>query len=257
MSNRSATSEIKLTFQSTVRNVLTDGTVASAAHTGTLLTGKINSGVSASQANRAWALVDATLAAGGTIDLDLYDLALIDIGAGLGNDAVGQEMALEEIVTLIIAQTGGAGRLEIMPHLPIGALDWVPTLTVANGAALKDGGIFMLHQPDEDAFDVIDGVSHVLRLGANGGALTYSVYLLARDDDDESSSSSGSSSSTSTQSASSRSSSSSSSVSSTRSWTSQSSASSVSSTSVSSASSSSPTSASSASSSSSSSSGTT
>lgn len=257
MSNRSATSEIKLTFQSTVRNTLTDGTVASASHNATLLTGKINNGVGASQANRAWATVDAALASGGTIDLDLFDLALFDIGAGLGKDAVGQALELEEIVTLVIAHTGGTGRLEIQPHLPIHSVDWVPSLTVANGAALKDGGVFMMHQPDEDAFDIIDGVSHVLRLGANGGALTYSVYLLGRDDDDESSSSSGSSSSTSTQSASSRSSSSSSSVSSTRSWTSQSSASSVSSTSVSSASSSSPTSASSASSSSSSSSGTT
>jgi len=257
MANRNATSEIKLSFQSTVRNTLDDATVATASHNQTLLSGKINTGVAASQANRAWAVTDQTLASGATIDIDLYDFALFDIGAGLGRDGVGQLLTLEEIVTLIIAQTGGAGQLEIMPWNPIGAIAWVPSLTVANGGALKSGGLLMMHQPGADAFDVQDGVSHVLRLGANGGAVEYSVCILGRHDDEESSSSTESSSTTSSQSASSGSSSSSSSVSSTRSWTSQSTSSSASSTSVSSGSSTSQSSLSSSSSKSSSSSGST
>lgn len=200
---RSATSEVKLSFQSTIKNTLDNGDTASATISGALLTGKIEDGVSDGQANRAWRTTGEAIASGATADLDLYDFAGIDIGAGAGNDAIGQAMALEEIVTLLIKQTAGPGRLEIAPSAHAQALAWVPSLTVANGGALKDGGVFMMHQSATDAFDVQDGVSHILRLGANGGDVEYDLYVLARHDDDESSSSSSESSSTSSQSSSS------------------------------------------------------
>ena len=239
MGTRSATSEIKLSFSSTIKNVLTNNDSASATIAGTVLSGKIENGVSASQANRAWRTTGRALAGAATIDIDLFDFSGIDIGAGAGNDALGQAMALEEIVTLIIKQSAGPGRLEIAPTAHAQAAAWVPSLTVANGGALKDGGVFMMHQEDTDAFDVQDGVSHILRLGANGGDVEYDVYVLGRHDDDETSSSSSPSSSTNSSSESSVSSSSTStslsefsssstSVSSTRSWTSYSSSSSTS-----------------------------
>lgn len=239
MGTRSASSELKLTFQSTIKNLLDNNDSATATISGTLLSGKINDGVSASQANRALRATGEAIVSGNTTDIDLYDFAGFDLGAGAGLDALGQTLALEEIVTLIIKQSGGAGRLEIMPTSPATALAWVPSLTVANGGALKNGGVFMMHQPDTDAFDVQDGVSHVLRLGANGGDVEFDLYILARHDDDESSSSSSSSSNSSSSTSSSQSSlststslssfsSSSTSVTSTRSWTSYSSSSSTS-----------------------------
>jgi len=195
MGTRSATSEVKLSFQSTIKNTLTNGDSASASISGTLLTGKIETGVSANQADRAWRSTARAISSGATEDIDVFDLAGVDIGAGAGNDAVGQAMSLEEIVTIIIKHTGGDGQLEIMPANPANALAWMPSLTVANGGALKNGGVLMLHNPNTDAFDVQDGVSNVIRLGANGDDLTYALYLLGRSDDEESSSSSSSQSS--------------------------------------------------------------
>lgn len=212
--SRTATSEIKLSFQSTIRNTLTNNDTASATVAGTVLTGKIDDGIAADEANRAWRTTSRTISANTNLDIDLYDFAGLDIGAGAGLDALGQELILEEIVTLILKHASGTGRLEIMPSAPAGALAWAPSLTVANGGALKAGGVLMLHQSDTDAFDVADGVSHVLRLRANGAAVTFDLYLLGRNDDEESSSSTSSSSSSSESSSSSTSSLSSSSASS-------------------------------------------
>jgi hypothetical protein len=195
MSNRSATSEVKLSLQSTIRNTLDNADTATATIAGTVLTGKLENGVSASQANRGWRTTSESISSGATQDIDLYDFAGFDIGAGAGNDALGLALNLEEIVTIIIKHRSGAGRLEIMPTpLPTHPVAWLPTLTVANGGALKTGGVFMMHQPDTDAFDIQDGVSHILRLKANGGAVLFDLYILGRHDDDESSSSSLSSS---------------------------------------------------------------
>lgn len=194
MGTRSASSEIKLSFQSTIRNTLDNSDTATATISGTILSGKLENGVSASQANRAWRTTGEAIASGATLDVDLYDFASFDIGAGNGLDALGQALTLEEIVGIIIKQSSGAGRLEIMPASPAGAVAWMPSLTVANGGALKNGGVFMLFQSDTDAFDIQDAVSHLIRLGANGGDVEFDMYILGRHDDDESSSSSSTSS---------------------------------------------------------------
>ena len=203
MSTRSAESEVKLTFSATIKNTLDDGQVAQVLLSDTVISGNLASGVDANQANRAWARKSHTLASGNTEDIDLYDFADIDIGAGLGNDGLGLPMALEEVVTFCIKQTSGAGRLELMPTNPSNYATWVPQLTVALGSALKAGGLLLLHQPDEDAFDIEDGSSHMMRVGANGGDIVYDLYLVGRHDDEASSSSSSSTSSSSSSSTSS------------------------------------------------------
>jgi hypothetical protein len=208
MATRSAESEVKLIFSSTVKNTLDDGQAASVTLGDTIISGKLQSGVEANQVNRVWVDTDRTLTSGNTADIDLYDFAGEDIGAGSGNDGLGLPLAMEEIVTFAIKQTAGSGRLELMPTNPTNYATWMPSLTVSNGAALKTNGFFLMYQPDTDAFDVVDGSSHVIRVGADGGSITYDVYVLGRHDDDASSSSSSSTSSSSTQSSSSSSSSS-------------------------------------------------
>lgn len=231
MGTRSASTKITLSFSSTIQNTLDNGDAASANVQGTILSGTLSTGVSASQGNRALRTTGNAISSGGTVDIDLYDFASLDFGAGTGRDALGQLLTVEEIVSLAIKQSSGAGRLEIMPSNPANYATWVPSLTVANGGALKNGGVLFMHQPNTDAFDVQDGASHVLRLGANGGDVEYDLYILGRSDDDESSSSSSeSSSSSSTSSLSSSSSSSSSTASSLSSSSSSTSVSSSSST---------------------------
>lgn len=211
MAIRSATTTVRMTLDSTLTHTLTDGPVAGVGISQSLISTSFTSGVDAQQANRAWEDRGVTISSGATLDIDLYDFAARDIGAGLGRDGLGQLLTLEEIVCLIIKQTTGPGRLEIMPTSPANSVDWIPTAyaTVANGGALKTNGVHMWYQDDDLAYDVEDGSNHLLRLGANGGNVAFDIYVLGRHDDNESSSSSQSTSSQSSVSSSSLSSSSS------------------------------------------------
>ena len=190
MSNRGATGDVRLSIQATPTNTLDDGQVVSTSCGGTIITGRLTSGVSENQIDRVWEDTSRSLASGVTETLDLYDLGSLDIGAGAGNDPLGLPNGFEEIVTLVIKQISGAGRLEINPTTPANNLAWIPSMTVVNGGALRNGAVRAWHQPGEDGLDVLDGSSHTVNFKANGGDVVYSIYILGRHDDDESSSSS-------------------------------------------------------------------
>lgn len=197
MAIRSASTIIQLDLSSSLAHVLEDSQRAQAGIGQNPLAGAITNGVSAGEANRAWENRDIAILSGASLDIDLYDFAGQDIGAGNGNDGLTLPLAIEEIVCLVIKQTSGPGRLEIMTSSPAGALTWIPTgyATVANGGALKSGGLHLWYESDESALDIEDGVSHVLRLGAVSGNVAFDIYVLGRHDDNESSSSLNSSSS--------------------------------------------------------------
>lgn len=208
MGTRSADGNIQIKMNASISNLLSDGQVTGSASVGsTQVNKKMTNGVSAGNWNRAWSRQAHVLTAGNTEDIDIYDFAGIDIGAGAGNDAIGQAMALEEIVGILIIPTAGTGSLETMPSNPANYWTPMPSLTVAKGNALKvDAGLAMWSH-GEDGFDVNDGVSNVIRIGAISTNMTYDLYVFGRHDDNESSSSSTSSQSSSASSSSSSSSS--------------------------------------------------
>jgi hypothetical protein len=210
MGTRSANGEVRLVLTNNIVNEMTDGQQATASLGETILTGRLTDGVSEEEYSRGWT-DERTLTSGNSEDIDFYDLGAIDVGAGAGLDALGQAMAMLEIVTIIIVQTGGTGRLQINATDPSNKLAWMPTLTVANGGALRPPttensrySCFMMHMPHSDALPVTDASSHMVRFGASGGTVTYAIHLLARHDTDESSSSSLSTKSTLSSSTSSR-----------------------------------------------------
>lgn len=191
-----ASTELKIAQKATVRNTLTDAQVASVQMGGTAVVNwTLDNGVSEGEANRAWEDKNRELSSGGSEVIDLYDFAGIDIGAGAGNDALGQALILEEIVSiLIINSTSSAGDLAVEPD---GTAGWSPigSHTAATGGALPPGGILLKASRNTDAFDITDASSHRIKMTAVGGDVTYDIYILGRNDDDESSSSSSSSSS--------------------------------------------------------------
>ncbi len=198
---------VSVVLRASLRNLLTDLTVAGVAHTSLNWSASIADGINANQANRSWQSANRILTNGGSEDIDIFDFASIDLGAGTGLDGLGQALAFEEIVAVAIVnknEVGAAGQLEIDPSVANG---WTPigTHTVANGGALRGQGILFKAQPAEAGFEVTDGVSYRVRFRATNGPVTYSIYLLARHDDEESSSSPSSSSSSSPSSSSSQS----------------------------------------------------
>lgn len=198
---------ISFKVNGTLKNVLDDGTGPSINHPSFSFTKSgtaLSNGIGNNQANRAWQSRSRTIAGAGSETLDLYDLAGVDIGAGAGLDGLGQAIVFEEIVQIIFVNendAGDDGALEIEPAAVNG---WTPIgiHTVAVGGALYGQGLLVKQQLDGRGFDVEDGVSHEIKLSANGGDVTYSIYILGRHDDEESSSSSSSLSSSSTSSSS-------------------------------------------------------
>lgn len=205
--------DISVKFNAQIVNTQDNSRVAQSSLSYIVVSDKIADGVSNLQASRAH-IVLGTISSGGTTDIDLFDFAGIDIGAGAGNDALGQALAIEEITTFVLEcigdtsqgivdttsfpVTAAGGTLELQPTAPTGDWTVAPTLTAARGNGLRAGATFMLHSPDEAAFDVNDAVSHVIRLGANVADVTFRLTIMGRHDDEESSSSSSSTSSTST-----------------------------------------------------------
>ena len=186
MGTRSAEAEVKLSYNGTVKNTLTDGQVAQVTHAGTVLTGRMRDGVGASQVNRMWE-DERTLTTAATETLDIYSFAGLDIGAGAALDALGQSLVMEELVTLLVfVDSASAGSLEIEP----GATNAFPcgTHTVAAGNAFRAGGVFLMHNPDASGFNLSSTVKNI-KFTANGGAVTYTIVLIGRHDDEESSSS--------------------------------------------------------------------
>lgn len=198
---RSATATVELRVSCVVQNTLEDGSVAKATVGRAYLNDDLADGVEASQCNRALQY-QGSLAENASLDMDLYDYAALDLGAGAGLDGLGQTLTIEEIVLIMIKQTGGTGRLEIQRTTPSNPVPWAPVLTVANGGALRSGGVVLMYNPGEDALDVEEASEDTLRLTATGGTATFTVLILGKHDDDTSSSSTSSSASSSSNSSS-------------------------------------------------------
>lgn len=177
---RTLTASYKVTATTTIKNVLDDRTVVQAKISNTFADIKFATGIAANQATRAWQLKGDTITAGSTHDIDLYDLAGEDIGGGLGRDGLGQLMTQKQVVAYVLKHASGAGQLEVMPTNPANYATWFPPMLESTGAALRTGGAVTLAQPTAGAFAVTDASSHMIRLGAYGGDVTYNLYVLAR-----------------------------------------------------------------------------
>jgi hypothetical protein len=193
-------SSIKITAQvlANVTNTLVSGSTASSSMAGNI-SQTLTTGIGDSQADRAWSYESQKLLSGESLVIDVFDFGGIDIGAGDGNDALGQDLTLSNIVSFLVQNENAvdtAGQLEIEPDATNG---WVPigTHTAALSGALFGKGVLMKHQPADDGFPVVDASSHRVKITANGGDITFSVYILGRSDTETSSSSLSSSSSSS------------------------------------------------------------
>lgn len=192
--------KLEVRLFSVLQNTLDDGSVVKVDHPDLNYRPSIESGTFAvSTADRGWQSVSRTLSSGGNETLDLFDFAGVDVGGGAGNDAVGLANTFEEIVAIIFVNENAvdaAGELEVEPGAANG---WNPIgiHTNALGGALKGQGMLLKTNMADPAYLVVDASSKNIKMTANGGAVTYSIYVLGRSDTEESSSSSISTSSSS------------------------------------------------------------
>lgn len=184
--------KINAKLQGTIVNTLDDSSAVNANQPLVSYNPTMTSGVDDNQCNRGWHSEERSIANGAQEVLDLHSLP--NIGAGEGNDALGQDLVFEEIVAIMVVNENdadAAGQLEVIPSPSEG---WAPigSHTVANDGALRGQGMLLKCQIAAAGFDVAEQ-SHRITLRAYGGAVSYSVYILGRHDDEESSNSSSSS----------------------------------------------------------------
>ena len=131
MARRSLSSpKIVAQISATVTNTLDDAVAVSGAVSG-VINNTLTSGIGASKASRGWQWMNTTttprtIAAAGTVVIDLYDFAGFDFGAGAGNDASGQALTLNDVVAILIKnenEVGDAGTLDVEPDAAQG---WTP-----------------------------------------------------------------------------------------------------------------------------------
>jgi hypothetical protein len=153
--DRAADTHIMLKLTSVQTLTTTDGAVVASNTTDKVIIRQIDipDGVGAGHASRAWSSARRFLASGASETLDFYQFTGIDIGAGVGNDAIGLPLLLENIMSLIVTLDEGPGRLEITPGAANPA-NFVGSLTVANGGALNEGGTRVYHEPGMDVLDL-------------------------------------------------------------------------------------------------------
>jgi hypothetical protein len=193
------TPKIEAKLSGTNKNTLTDSSVTTIGHPSLNYSKKLTSGIGSMQANRSWQSLDRALANGASEDIDLYDFGSIDIGAGAGLDGLGQAMALLEIAAIAFVNTTAVGSPGVLEIYPAESNGWTPigAHVVTQNGAIPAQGMIMKTAVGENGYAITDASNNVVTTRAQGAGITYSVYVLGRDDTDESSSSSISTSSSS------------------------------------------------------------
>ena len=171
------------TLKATQNNTIDGAGQTASVQLGAAISDAITSGTSANTANRFWQDENRALASGASENIDVYDLAAIDIGGGAGRDALGQLQTLAEIVAIMIkVEDASAGSLIIGGEGSTAA--WNSLFNASDTSVLgpiKPGGFVLIHSPGDPAFAVADTSNHLLKLAASGGDVTYSIYLMGRD----------------------------------------------------------------------------
>ena len=115
--------------------------------------------------DRSFALEDYSLTvASGNLDIDLYDLGSIDLGAGAGEDALGLTHANAKIHLVAIQnkEITGGGTLRIDGGV---TGHWTGILPASATLDIPQGG-FLVVQFGDAGSTVTDTTNHMLRLSA-------------------------------------------------------------------------------------------
>ena len=115
--------------------------------------------------DRSFALEDYSLTvASGNLDIDLYDLGSIDLGAGAGEDALGLTHANAKLHLLAIQnkEITGGGTLRIDGGV---TGHWTGFLPASATLDIPQGGFLVLQFGDTGS-TITDTTSHMLRLSA-------------------------------------------------------------------------------------------
>jgi hypothetical protein len=180
----SATGSARLSITGNLVNTLTDSTIVPAT-IGNDRNLDFTSGTGANAFNRGWKKHEWALADAATVNLDLYDLGSLDIGAGVGEDPLGLTQANTELVGMMIdseitsvgsVMIGGEGSAAAWQSL----FHVSGTLNDTAGLKLLPGAVLVLIAPLASAYAIADTSNHLLKFAAAGGAVEFNADFFLR-----------------------------------------------------------------------------
>lgn len=177
----SLTSKVKCSLTGTLTNTLSssNGSVPFELNHDYTLT--LTSGTSASMADRAWTSTSRSLSGATSEDIDMYDLASINIGAGAGLDPLGQSWATVEVVAVMITNDStSTGNLTVGGKAATTA--WNSPFSASDDytfGPIMPGGVLLFASPANPAYAVADVSNHLLKIASSASA-TYTISILAR-----------------------------------------------------------------------------
>ena len=116
------------------------------------------------------------ITSGTSLTIDLYDLGTLDVGAGAGDDNLGEAHANSAINSIIIQNDGdSAGTLRINQTV---ANSWSGLLGGSTSIDLPAGGFFALSYGSTGS-TVTDASSHLVQLDAVSGDVSATLIFVA------------------------------------------------------------------------------
>ena len=126
--------------------------------------------------DRAFSLDKEVITSGTSLTIDLYDLGTLDIGAGAGDDNLGETHANSFINSIIIQNdSDSAGTLRINQTV---ANSWSGLTGGSTSVDLPAGGFFAISY-GSGGNAVTDASSHLLQLDAVSGNCTATVIFVS------------------------------------------------------------------------------
>lgn len=112
-------------------------------------------------------------------NIDLFDLASLNVGAGAGLDSLGQAFAITGIKLLYVANAS-TSAVDLLVGGLAAATAWNTLFNADDDAiiTLHPGASMLVATPKAAGYAVADSTNHLLKIEASGGAATYDIAVL-------------------------------------------------------------------------------
>lgn len=138
-------------------------------------------GTTTGKADKILKITGRTLTTGTSENIDMYDLAAFDIGAGAGRDNLGQTVALvEACLVMIVNRSTSTGDMVVGGEGSAAA--WNSAFSGSDTATttINPDGVWLIATKDDAAFAIADTSNHLLKIAASGGTVVYDAIIIGR-----------------------------------------------------------------------------
>lgn len=174
------TTQAKFGASGTYQNTMLDNSVSS-LNVGEQLTENLANGNLAQQNSRWWESKLRTLIAAASENIDLFDLAALDLGNGAGRDQLGLTQNNTKLIFLMVENLDvSVGNLIVGGEGSLATFNSIFNGSDAASVILEPGAHFQVCSP-KNGFAIADVANHLLKIAASGGNCSYKIQMSFRE----------------------------------------------------------------------------